>query len=137
MARRGQRGGGGGSGGGQRQYGSDAYWIDRHADPAADDDRTDEWLLSWPQLSPLLASDLLGATAAVDLGCGTSTLALDIVHDLHAVRILAVDIAPVLDIAVAITIVVDASGHASHPAAMLAQGPSRQPAVNSLGPSQG
>ena len=89
--------------GNQRDYGSDAYWVRRHdrgkkrrkADDD-EDDTTDEWLLSWAQLQPLLASELPRGAAIVDLGCGMSPLALDLLHDIeddNNLRVLAVDIA--------------------------------------------
>lgn len=89
-----------------RSYGSDDYWIRRYAEhekliaaprnmTSAHADQTDEWLLSWAQVAPLLSGFVARDAALVDLGCGTSTLALDMLRDhLTAGTIAAVDIAP-------------------------------------------
>lgn len=79
-----------------REYGSDEYWITRHGNRKKrkrDDDVTDEWLLSWETLQPLLADCWPSGASVLDLGCGTSPLALDLVHDTDA-RVHAIDIAP-------------------------------------------
>ena len=79
-----------------RPYGSDAYWIRRHQQRTrtAGDDLTDEWLLTWTQLQPLLAPLLPRSCAVLDLGCGTSTLCMDLLRDLdESATALAIDIA--------------------------------------------
>lgn len=89
----------------RRDYGTDEYWIDRYeararrASCLVDDvvDETDEWLLDWQQLRPLLAPQLAADAKVIDLGCGTSALALDMLRDhlTHAeARVLAIDLAP-------------------------------------------
>jgi SAM-dependent methyltransferase len=77
-------------------YGTDEYWQTRYCADGHDEDQTNEWLLSWEQLSPLITSSLTGDanTALLDLGCGTSTLALDVVEALPEARVTAVDVAP-------------------------------------------
>ena len=37
-----------------RAYGDDNYWINRFEKSSSNDEETDEWLLSWSQLSPVL-----------------------------------------------------------------------------------
>ena len=56
----------------------------------------DEWLFGWEQLKPLIAPSLPCAARVLDLGCGTSSLALDLVGDPDLVdaRVLAIDVAP-------------------------------------------
>ena len=79
-----------------RPYGSDAYWIGRHQQRArtAGDDLTDEWLLTWTQLQPLLAPLLPRSAAVLDLGCGTSFLCMDLLRDFdESATALAIDIA--------------------------------------------
>ena len=66
-----------------RDYGDDGYWVSRHArrrsaGSAATSDETDEWLLEWAQLQPLLAEALPNNASVVDVGCGNSLLALGI-----------------------------------------------------------
>ena len=82
----------------QREYGEDAYWIRRHdRKRKRAEDVTDEWLLSWAALRPLLADSPVqrgGGATVLDLGCGTSPLALDLLRDHDATRIVGVDIAP-------------------------------------------
>ena len=85
----------------KRAYGTDEYWIERHARVVANevgaDDETTEWLLDASQLAPLLEDLLPRDAAIVDIGCGTSTLALDLLRDTIAGddgRALAIDIAP-------------------------------------------
>ena len=93
---------------GARDYGSDAYWIDRYEKRGDakkskkrtrdedDDDVTDEWLLSWAALRPLLLDRLrpYGGANIIDLGCGTSALPLDMLRDVdESTRVTAVDIA--------------------------------------------
>ena len=54
----------------------------------------DEWLFGWEQLKPLIAPSLPCAARVLDLGCGTSSLALDLALDLEDARVLAIDVAP-------------------------------------------
>ena len=76
-----------------RRYGDDAYWIERFSEkPRADEDITDEWLLSWVQLQPLL--DLPPNATVLDLGCGNSELAFNLLRDVSDARVIAIDIAP-------------------------------------------
>jgi SAM-dependent methyltransferase len=84
-----------------RQYGSDQYWIERYerSRRGENGDETDEWLLGWDQLQPLLCtSKLRKGSAVLDCGCGSSTLALDMVCDpasaSYISHVVAVDIAP-------------------------------------------
>ena len=79
-----------------RDYGEDAYWISRHdRKRKREEDVTDEWLLSWAALQQLLANSLVRCGDKVlDLGCGTSPLALDLLRDHLATRIMGIDIAP-------------------------------------------
>lgn len=81
-----------------RAYGEDAYWIDRYERTASDeDDVTDEWLLGWAHLQPLLQKYLPTRGAMVlDLGCGTSTLCFDMLRDSLSTEgvVRAVDVAP-------------------------------------------
>ena len=83
--------------------GTDDYWVSRYArrstSAAAEDDETDEtdeWLLSWDHLRPLLAPAVPTTASVLDLGCGTSTLALDLLRDhlLSSGSVTAVDLAP-------------------------------------------
>ena len=37
-----------------RAYGTDAYWVDRYSTPGATEDSTNEWLLGWNVLAPLV-----------------------------------------------------------------------------------
>ena len=85
---------------GSRAYGTDEYWIERYAkksntacEEAEDDEETDEWLLSFAHLKPLLK--LPSRAVVLDLGCGLSTLAFDLSRELDdASSVIAVDIAP-------------------------------------------
>ena len=82
----------------RRTDGNDDYWVSRYArrSTSAADDETDEWLLSWDHLRPLLAPAVPVAASVLDLGCGTSTLALDMLRD-HLITggsVTAVDLAP-------------------------------------------
>ena len=79
----------------QRAYGSDDYWIDRYHENASGADETDEWLLGATELSPLLAGILPRDSTILDIGCGISTLTLDLLRDTTRVsRALGVDVAP-------------------------------------------
>lgn len=76
-------------------YGTDKYWVDRYERPPDEEDRTDEWCLSWAHLEPLLRPHLPAAAAVADLGCGTSSLAFDLLRGApDGVRVVAVDLAP-------------------------------------------
>ena len=75
-----------------RAYGDDNYWINRFEKSSSNDEETDEWLLSWSQLSPLL--DLPPNATVIDLGCGTSSLPIDLLQNIEDARVIAVDIAP-------------------------------------------
>ena len=85
----------------RRAYGDDSYWIHRYeqrasssgAASSADNEATDEWLFSYPNLKPLLK--IRSGASLVDLGCGTSMLTLDAVADLgDGSRAVGADIAP-------------------------------------------
>ena len=94
----------------QRAYGTDSYWQRRYAaraqgsglgaaaraqgDETDETDETDEWLLGWEQLRPLIAPSLPSSARVLDIGCGTSSLALDLACDLEDARVLAIDVAP-------------------------------------------
>ena len=75
-----------------RAYGDDNYWINRFEKSSSNDEETDEWLLSWSQLSPLL--DLPANATVIDLGCGTSSLPIDLLQNIEDARVIAIDIAP-------------------------------------------
>ena len=47
-----------------RAYGDDNYWINRFEKSSSNDEETDEWLLSWSQLSPLF--DLPAIATVID-----------------------------------------------------------------------
>ena len=86
-----------------RCYGEDAYWIQRHDRARASaEDETDDWLLSWAVLQPLLERYVARSAAVLDLGCGVSPLALDMLrgHLDASGRVTALDIAPGLGTAV-------------------------------------
>ena len=79
-----------------REYGSDEYWIERHARGGGSEDDTDEWLAGWPQLRALLIPVLPAGASVLDLGCGVSSLCFDLLRD-HlnsSGRVCALDIAP-------------------------------------------
>ena len=78
----------------QRAYGSDRYWAERYIKPT--EDATDEWLLGWAQLQPLLSSSIAANAAVLDLGCGTSSLGFDLLAEQLTAegRVLAIDNAP-------------------------------------------
>ena len=74
-----------------RSYGRDAYWIDRYARGDGGEDRTDEWLLGWCHLQPLLSSMLGHDAVVLDLGCGVSPLCFDLLREMGgACRVRAV-----------------------------------------------
>jgi SAM-dependent methyltransferase len=52
-------------------YGDKAYWEGLYAAEAG---RTDEWLLSWAAIAPLITSAAPRAATVLHLGCGNSTL---------------------------------------------------------------
>ena len=73
-------------------YGTDDYWEKRYAGRGEQGDCTDEWLLTWDVLEPLLRRDLTGATPSVlDVGCGKSTLAFDLCGFHPGVKVVACD----------------------------------------------
>lgn len=74
-----------------RLYGTDRYWIDRY-ERGSRDDETDEWLLGWQELSPLVSVGR--GDGVVDLGCGNSPLCFDLLQDHPESSVLAIDIAP-------------------------------------------
>ena len=77
-------------------YGSDTYWVARY-ERGDDDALTDEWLLGWAQLRPLLARDLSASRddpSVLDLGCGRSHLCFDLLRDHPDAIVRAMDLAP-------------------------------------------
>lgn len=85
-----------GSDGEHRDYGAASYWRARYAAGSKDDSHTDEWLLAWQQLQPLLEDEIERSARVVDLGCGTSKLCFDLLstHLDEAGSVLALDNAP-------------------------------------------
>ena len=59
----------------QRDYGSDSYWIERFRKRARseEDDLTDEWLITFDQMRPLLEPHIPCGAAVLDLGSGFDT----------------------------------------------------------------
>lgn len=74
----------------RRHYGSDSYWEERYSGSRTEANCTDEWLLSWAQLDPLLA--VPKDAQVLDIGCGTSSLAYDMLRaSSRAARVVAID----------------------------------------------
>jgi len=76
-----------------RDYGSRQYWQQRYA-VARDvtEEQTDEWFISWLHLAPCCAAHISKDSACVDLGCGTSGLAFDMLaNHLTSGTVLAID----------------------------------------------
>ena len=76
-----------------REYGSLQYWEQRYG-VAGDvkEEQTDEWFISWLHLAPCCAAHIAKDSACVDLGCGTSGLAFDMLaNHLTSGTVLAID----------------------------------------------
>ena len=76
-----------------RDYGSLQYWQRRYAvAEGVREEQTDEWFISWLHLAPCCAAHIPKDSACVDLGCGTSGLAFDMLaNHLTSGTVFAVD----------------------------------------------
>ena len=79
-----------------RQYGHKSYW-DRRYEGDAEDDATDEWLLSYQDLACILQGAMSRGVRSrvLDIGIGTSRLLCDLCTDGHAGELVGIDISGV------------------------------------------
>jgi SAM-dependent methyltransferase len=74
------------------EYATQWYWEERYQAGGLPN-RTDEWLLPWRDLKPLLRSVKRDA-AILDIGCGTSELCFELAEAYPEGRIVGMDNAP-------------------------------------------